>query len=163
MLEDLYTTHRNLRSYDTAISYARELVAQYPSHPLADDARIEIGEIYSEKGNHIQAIDELRPLLTKLQGDPWSSAQLVIANSYQSLGQYENALREWLKMIYNPQGSVNWLANAFMGRAQCFRALKRYNEALQELEKITARFSGTSFVLQAEQIRQEILIQMRAQ
>lgn len=152
ILESLYEAHANLRLYDSAITYARQLVEQYPHHPTAKIARVRIGELFSEKGAYREAIDELRPQLTRLQGDAWSSAQFVIADAYQKLGEYENALREHLKSIYNHQGSVNWLANAFMGRAQCFGALGRNREAIEELEKIRARFPGTSFVQQADQM-----------
>ena len=163
VMKMLYEAHRNLRLYDSAITYARNLIEAYPHHPLAQGARINIGEIYSEKGDHRKAIEEIRPHLTKLQNDEWSSAQFVIAKSHHDLGEYENALREYLKMIYNPQGSVNWLANAFMGRAQCFRALGRAREAYAELDKISARFSGTAFVLQAEQMRAEMDKELRRQ
>ena len=160
VLERLYESHRNLRLYDSAISYARDLVRQYPHHPLAQSARIRIGEIYSEKGDFRQAIHKLRPLLAKLKDDPWSSAQLVIAKSHQSLGEYESALREFLKMIYNPQGSVNWLANAFYGRGQCFRSMGRTQEAITEFSKISARFPGTPFAQQADQIVNELRSQL---
>jgi TolA-binding protein len=156
VLELLYDSHRNLRSYDSAITIARNLIEQYPHHALSQTARVKIGEIYNEKGAYQEAIDELLPQLTKLQDDPWSSAQNVIAESYQKMGDYESALREYLKLIYNHQGSVNWLANAFMGRARCFTALGRTQEAIEELRKIKARFGGTSFEQQADEMIKQL-------
>lgn len=156
VLEKLYESHVNLRLYDSAISYARDLIEQHPLDSRAQDARISVGEIYSEKGEYEKSIAELRPLLTKLSGDKWSSAQYVIAMAYQKMDEYENALREHLKLVYTPQGSVNWVANSLMGRAQCFTALGRSREAIEELEKIRTRFSGTSFILQADQMIAEL-------
>ncbi|MEE2752532.1 MAG: tetratricopeptide repeat protein [Candidatus Latescibacterota bacterium] len=150
VLELLFKSHRNLRSYDSAIAYARELIEQYPHDPKAQDARVTIGQMYNEKGAYVDAINELLPLLTKLQGDPWSSAQELIAVSYERQGDYESALREYLKLIYNHQGSVNWIANAFMGRARCFDKLGKTTEAIGELEKIVARFNGDSFAQGAQ-------------
>lgn len=156
VLENLYDAHRNLRLYDSAITYAKNLVEQYPHHPKAETARVRIGEMYSEKGDHQRAIEELRPHLTKLQEDDWSTAQYIIAQAYQGLGDHESALREYLKMVYNHQGSVNWLANAFMGRAKSYIALGRSQEAIAELDKIVARFPGTPFTLQADQMIREL-------
>jgi hypothetical protein len=45
---------------------------------------------------------------------------------------------------------VNWIANAFMGRARCFDELGRTTEAIGELEKIVARFNGDSFAQGAQ-------------
>ena len=156
VLEQLYDATRNLRLYDRAITYARNLIEQYPHHPLSQNARIRIGEMYAEKGDNERAITELRPHMSKLQNDGWSSAQLIIANAYQEMGDHESALREYLKMIYNHQGSVNWLANAFWGRAVSYRALGRPRESMEELDKIVARFPGTPFSLQADQMIQEL-------
>jgi tetratricopeptide (TPR) repeat protein len=150
VLELLYLSYRNLRSYDSAIAYARELIERYPHDPVAQEARVTIGEIYNEKGAYKEAIDELQPLLTRLQGDPWSSAQETIAVSYERMGNFEGANREYLKLVYNHQGSVNWIANAFMGRARCFESLGKIPEAIGELEKIVARFNGDSFAQGAQ-------------
>lgn len=150
VLEKLYKTHRNLRLYDSAVSYARALVNEFPAHPLAREAHIQIGDLLKEKGAHEEAIEELSPALKDLVGDDWSIAQNIIAESHQLKGDLDGALREYLKLVYNHQGSVNWIATALMGRARCFEALGRHREAISELEKIRARFGSSSdFGLQA--------------
>lgn len=150
VFEKLYKTHRNLRLYDSAVGYARDLVESYPSHALAKEARIQIGDLLKEKGAHAQAIGELSPVLKDLSGDDWSIAQNIIAESHQLMGDYDGALREYLKLVYNHQGSTNWIATAHMGRARSFEAQERSNEAISELEKIRAKFGATSaFGLQA--------------
>ena len=152
VLAALYVAHRNLRLYDSAIAYARQLIQQYPHDARAQNARIDIGEIYNQKGSYAEAIKELVPLLGRLQGDPWSSVQFFIAESYYKMGDYESGLREYLKLNYNHQGSVNWIANSLMGRAECFTALGRKSEAIVELEKIKARFPGDLFTERADQM-----------
>jgi TolA-binding protein len=150
VFEKLYKTHRNLRLYDSAVGYARDLVQSYPSHALAREARIQIGDLLKEKGAHVEAIDELSPVLKDLSGDDWSIAQNIIAESHQLMGDYDGALREYLKLVYNHQGSANWIATAHMGRARSFEAQERQAEAIAELEKIRAKFGATSaFGLQA--------------
>ena len=150
VFEKLYKTHRNLRLYDSAVGYARDLVRSYPSHPLAREARIQIGDLLKEKGAHALAISELSPVLKDLSGDDWSIAQNIIAEAHQLMGDYDGALREYLKLVYNHQGSSNWIATAHMGRARSFEAQGRANEAVSELEKIRAKFGATSaFGLQA--------------
>ncbi len=150
IFEKLYKTHRNLRLYNSAVGYARDLVESYPSHPLAREARIQIGDLLKEKGAHAQAIGELTPVLKDLSGDDWSIAQNIIAESYRLMGDLDGALREYLKLVYNHQGSTNWIATAHMGRARSFEAQGRPNEAIAELEKIRAKFgSSSAFGLQA--------------
>jgi TolA-binding protein len=152
VLAALYEAHRNLRLYDSAIAYARQLVEQYPHDARAQGARIDIGEIYNQKGSYAEAIKNLVPLLGRLQGDPWSSVQYLIAESYHKMGDFESGLREYLKLNYNHQGSVNWIANSLMGRAECFTALGRESEAIVELEKIKVRFPGDLFAERADQM-----------
>ena len=164
VFEKLYKTHRNLRLYDSAVGYARDLVESYPSHTLAKEARIQIGDLLKEKGAHAQAIGELSPVLKDLSGDDWSIAQNIIAESHQLMGDYDGALREYLKLVYNHQGSTNWIATAHMGRARSFEAQGRSNEAIAELEKIRAKFGATSaFGLQAGNMIEKLRLDRSAQ
>jgi len=113
ILLKLAKNYSNLKSFDLAISFARQLIREFPQHTLALDARINIGTIYlPNKGDHEQAILELRPLLKVVtQEEEKANIQYAIAESYFKLGQYTNARREYLVLRYKRKVSNNWIAS----------------------------------------------------
>jgi len=150
LLAKLMNVHRNLRLYDSAIGYARQIVERFPRDSLATEVRIDIGTMLHDKGDQAQAVQELVPLLKMLKGDRWSLVQYTIGECHRKAGDYESAKREYLKLIYNPQGSVQWIGSAHFGRAQCFEAQGGYGQAIEELEAIRKKFgSASDFGLQA--------------
>ena len=158
-LRKLSKNYSNLKSFDLAISFARQLIREFPQHPLALDARIDIGTIYLPyKGDHEQAILELRPLLKVVtQEEEKANIQYAIAESYFNLGQYTSARREYLALRYNQKISSNWIAAAQMKIAECYAALGNTEQAIQELEEIKIRFGATSsFGIGAENLLQKI-------
>ena len=46
ILYEISQNYGNLKSYDLAVSFARQLIREFPQHPKALDARINIGTIY---------------------------------------------------------------------------------------------------------------------
>ncbi len=157
ILSKLVTVHRNLKWYDTAIQYARQLVQEFPRHSLAADARIDIGNMLHDKGDYQQAIEELSPLLKTVEKDDWSSVQNTIAESYFNMGEYDSAKRAYLNLRYNFQGTTHWLASAHGGLARCYEAQGSYRQAIEELKEIQRRFGSTStFGLGAETLIQKL-------
>ncbi len=144
ILSKLVSTHRNLKWYDTAIHYARQLVREFPRHSLAAEARMDIGTMLHDKGDYPQAIRELTPLLKIARENDWSSVQYEIAECYFKMGDYDSAKREYLKLRYNFQGLTEWLANAYVGIARCYEAQGNYRKAIAELEEIRRRFGAAS-------------------
>ena len=144
ILSKLVSTHRNLKWYDTAIHYARQLAQEFPRHSLAAEARMDIGIMLHDKGDYRQAIQELTPLLKIVEKDNWSLVQYDIAECYFKMGDYDSAKREYLKLRYNFQGSTQWLASAYAGIAFCYEAQGSYQKAIAELEEIRRRFGSTS-------------------
>jgi TolA-binding protein len=144
ILLKLMKVHKNQKFFDTAIAYARRFVTDYPRSEQATDTRMDIGNMLQAKGNHRQAIQELKPLQKVVKGDDWSSVQHTIALSYLALKDIESATREFLKLQYQFQGSALWLASAHYGLADCYEARGAYKEAIQELEEIQRRFGPTS-------------------
>ena len=136
--------YRNLKLYDTAIAFATRLVEEHPRHPLSLAARMDSGDMLHEKGDHSRAIRELTPLLKSVQENEWSSVQHTIAESYFDMGDIESATREFLKLRYNFQGSVNWLASALIGLANCYEARGEIDRAVRELDEIRQRFGAAS-------------------
>ena len=146
ILHKLAKNYSNLNAYDLAINFARQLIREFPQDPLALSARIDIGTIYlPNKGDHEQAIAELRPLLKiVISEDEKANIQYAIAESYFSLGDYANALREFLILRYNQNASPMWIASAQMKVADCYAAQNNIEQAIQELEAIKRRHGAAS-------------------
>lgn len=138
ILHKLAKNYSNLNAYDLAINFARQLLREFPQHPLAIEASIDIGTIYlPNKGDHAQAIAELRPLLKIVTvEDEKASIQYTIAENYFELADYENALREFLFLRYNQKAGPMWIVSAQMKIADCYAAQNNIEQAIQELEAI---------------------------
>ena len=150
ILWKLVEVHSSLKLRDNAIGYARQLVRKFPRDARATDARVRIGALLRDKGDYLQAIQELVPLLKITAKDDWSLVQYTIAECYQRMEDPERAKREYLKLLYNNQGSTMWLASAYYGLADCSVAQGDYQQAIQDLETIRKKFgSASDFGLQA--------------
>ena len=146
ILHKLAKNYSNLNAYDLAINFARQLIREFPQHPLALSARIDIGTIYlPNKGDHEQAIAELRPLLKLVTvEDEKASIQYTIAENYFELADYDNALREFLILRYNQNAGPMWIASAQMKVAECYAAQNNIEQAIQELEAIKRSHGAAS-------------------
>ncbi|MDE2798206.1 MAG: tetratricopeptide repeat protein, partial [Gemmatimonadota bacterium] len=123
---------------------------------------IDIGTIYlPNKGDHEQAITELRPLLKIVTAeDEKANIQYAIAENYFEMGDYANALREFLILRYNQNAGVMWIASAQMKVAECYAAQNNIEQAIQELEAIKSRHGAASmYGIGAEKRIQQIKAQ----
>ncbi len=138
ILHKLAKNYSNLNAYDLAINFARQLIREFPQNRLALSARIDIGTIYlPNKGDHEQAIAELRPLLKLVTvEDEKASIQYAIAENYFEMADYDNALREFLILRYNQNARPMWIVSAQMKVAECYAAQNNIEQAIQELEAI---------------------------
>ena len=146
ILHKIAKNYGNLHAYDLAVNFARQLIREHPQHPLALEARIDLGTIYlPNKGDHQQAIVELRPLLKIATGEhEKANIQYAIAESYFARGDYTDAQREFLILRYNPTASDLWIASAQMKIAECYAAQGHLEQAIRELEQIKSRYGATS-------------------
>ncbi len=146
ILHKLAKNYSNLNAYDLAINFARQLTREFPQHRLALSARIDIGTIYlPNKGDHEQAIAELRPLLKLVTvEDEKASIQYSIAENYFELADYDNALREFLILRYNQNARPMWIVSAQMKVAECYAAQNNIAQAIQELEAIKRSHGAAS-------------------
>ncbi len=146
LLHKIAKNYAHLQAYDLAINFARQLIREHPQHPLALEARIDIGTIYlPNKGDHQQAILELRPLLkVATREHEKANIQYAIAERYFALGDYANAQREFLILRYDPKASGLWIASAQMKIAECYAEQGQLEQAIQELEEIKRRYGASS-------------------
>ena len=146
ILHKLAKNYGNLNAYDLAINFARQLIREFPQDPLALEARIDIGTIYlPNRGNHQQAIAELRPLLKIVTVEhEKANIQFAIAENYFKMADYENALREFLFLRYNQNADALWIVSAQMKIADCYAAQNNIEQAIQELEAIKRSHGAVS-------------------
>ena len=159
ILHKLAKNYSNLNAYDLAINFARQLIREFPQNRLALEARIDIGTIYLPyKGDHEQAIVELRPLLKLVTvEDEKASIQYSIAENYFEMGDYTNALREFLILRYNQNAGSMWIASAQMKVAECYAAQNNIEQAIQELEAIKRSHGAASnYGIEAEKRIQQL-------
>ena len=159
ILHKLAKNYGNLNAYDLAINFARQLIREFPQDPLALGARIDIGTIYlPNRGNHQQAIAELRPLLKIATVEhEKANIQFAIAENYFEMADYENALREFLFLRYNQNADALWIVSAQMKIADCYAAQNNIEQAIQELEAIKRSHGAASmYGIGAEKRIQEL-------
>lgn len=144
VLSRLMKVHRRLKLFDTSIAYANRLIQEFPGHPLAAEISIDIGVMLFDNKQYMQAIARLTPLLKTATENDWSAIQHTIAQSHFALGDFESAIREYLKLQYQFQGDPRWRANANYGLADCYEAQGNFPEAIRELKAIQRREGAAS-------------------
>jgi TolA-binding protein len=141
----LLSCYQGAHEYDEAHRVAEMLLRQFPGHPQARAAELEIGIILKEKGQYSRAIDQLQRTLEWAQGNQASEARYYIGEAYQNMGEYRKAIEAYYRVSYHgADGFSQWITSADYRRAQCHESLKEYATAVTVYQRIVQREGSDS-------------------
>ena len=96
--------HRE-RRFDEAVAAFSEILERAPDSDLADNARYWIGEARYLQRRFRQALAEFTKVLAYPYTEKADDAQLMIARSYLALGESDQAMAAFRKLLQNYPGS----------------------------------------------------------
>ena len=107
-VDDVYAKARDLhrgRRFDEAVAGFSEILERVPDSDLADNARYWIGEARYLQRRFRPALAEFTKVLAYPYTEKADDAQLMIARSYLALGESDQAMAAFRKLLENYPGS----------------------------------------------------------
>jgi TolA-binding protein len=133
------------RMYDAAMAVLRQYIREYPDADDILNNRIKVGTLYMKMNEYSRAIEFLREV--KKDADPDSEAEIQywIGKSYYSMGLFENAVFEYLKVRYlSKPTKLPWATSALYEAGLSYMKLEKSEQARKLFAKIVEKEGAAS-------------------
>jgi len=141
----LLNSYSRAFEYEQAYRTAHRLLRDYPQHPKANAAQLEIGHILMQRGKYADAVVFLEKVLEWAKGNDAAEARLYIGQAYQQMGQYREAIEKYYRVAYyGADADARWITSADFQRAQCHEQLDEYTTASSIYQRIIQREGSDS-------------------
>ncbi len=141
----LIRVYDSLRMWDAALAMVRSYIAKYPYAEDKLQKQVQIGTLYMKLNEYARAIEVFQN--AKQNADPETEAEIQywIAKSHYRMGHFEQAIFEYLKVVYLSQPTkLPWGTTALYEAAQAYLRLNKNREARGLFERIVQREGATS-------------------
>ena len=139
-LANLIILYRDLGLWDGALSMARTYVEEFPDAEDIIDKKIIIGSALIQLNRYSEAVDYLRDLKFQANSEQEPEIQFYIGEAYFNAGQYENAIREFVKIpLLSKQTKLQWEASALYYSGQAYEKMGRRTDAIRMYQEIVDR------------------------
>ncbi len=139
-LSNLILIYRDLGLWDGVLSQTRAYVSEYPSAADLIDKKILIGSALINLNRYSDAVTHLTNLKFEANSDQEPEIQFYIGEAYFNSGQYENSIREFVKIpLLSKQTQLQWEASALYYSAQAYEKLGRKTDAIRMYQEIVDR------------------------
>ncbi len=148
--------------YENALLLIQQYLEKFPDDEPANifSKRIDIGVMHKNLKAYNRALEYFKDLIKVAAGEDEAEIQFNIAETYWAMGNFEQALLEYLRIPYLTLGKkFDWASAAKSQAAECYVKLSKYDEAIRLYEDIirtngVASDYGKYSAQRIEQIRQ---------
>jgi TolA-binding protein len=130
-IADIYV---KLGRTDAAISSYRDILRAYPN--LTNLIYPKMAGVYYETNNLAEALDYYRKCLDAAPVKEMAGIQIKIAEALQAQGKIDEAIEEYLKVIYLYSDKNGLAVNALLRVAQIYEGRENFKEALNIYKRI---------------------------
>lgn len=120
--------------YDSSTVAFEVLKERYPNNEMTRRVGTALGESYYQQGKYQKAIEAFKNAMTHLEGDLKSKAVYLIAESYNYLGNFDEASKYYLQYINRNEGTDKVRA-AHYGLGWVYHKQEIYHWASEEFQK----------------------------
>ncbi len=139
-LANITKLYQDLGLWDGALSQAREYVASFPDAEDVMDKKILIGNALINLNRYSEAVDYLKKLKFEATSEQEPEIQFYIGQAYFNAGQYENAIREFVKIpLLSRQTKLQWEASALYYSGQSYEKMGKTADAIRMYQEIIDR------------------------
>ncbi len=139
-LSNLILIYRDLGLWDGVLSQARTYVDEFPDAEDIIDKKIMVGSAMINLNRYSEAVDYLKNLKFQANSEQEPEIQFYIGEAYFNGGQYENAIREFVKIpLLSKQTKLQWEASALYYSGQAYEKLGRKDDAIRMYREIVER------------------------
>lgn len=96
---DLAATNVRREDFEAAARSFEQLSRRYPSSPYSENLGTAVAEVYYELGQYDRVVQDLRPRLSSLPVGERARGTFFLAESYNQLGDTENAIVYYRQLI----------------------------------------------------------------
>ncbi len=141
----LIRTYDFLRMWDAALSTTREYIHLYPDAEDVLEKRVQIGLFYMDLNEYVRAVEYLRDVKRDADFETEAEIQYWIGKCFYSMGQFEQAIFEYLKVEYlSKPTSLPWGTTALYEAGLAYTKIDKPAEAKKLFEKIVQKEGATS-------------------
>jgi tetratricopeptide (TPR) repeat protein len=139
-LSNLILIYRDLGLWDGVLTQARMYVEEFPKADDIIDKMIIMGSAMIQLNRYSEAVDFLTNLKFEANSEQEPEIQFYIGEAYFNAGQYENAIREFVKIpLLSKQTKLQWEASALYYSAQAYEKMGRKSDAIRMYQEIVDR------------------------
>jgi tetratricopeptide (TPR) repeat protein len=144
-LRKLIGLYDEMGMYDAAMAITRKYIHDYPEADDILEKEVKIGNLYMKLNDFTRAVEHFRTIKKEADPDTEAEIQYWIGKSYYRMGQFEQAIFEFLKVKYLSQPTkLPWATTAMYESGISYIKLEKYQQARMLFEKIVRREGATS-------------------
>lgn len=164
-MDFLIKVYKTVGYHENALVLIQQYLDTFPDDEPSNllSKRIDIGIMHRNLKSYDRAVAYLKDLLRTAAGEDEAEIQYNIAQTYYDMGNFRQALLEFLRIPYLEMGAkYDWATAAKSQAAECYVKLQQYQEAIDLYEEILKKHGHASdYGLFAKQRIQELKKQIR--
>ncbi len=125
--------------YENALLLIQQYLEKFPDDDPVNifSKRIDIGVMHKNLKAYNRALEYFKDLIKIASGEDEAEIQFNLAETYWAMGNFEQALLEYLRIPYLTLGKkFDWASAAKSQAAECYVKLSKYDEAVRLYEDI---------------------------
>jgi tetratricopeptide (TPR) repeat protein len=126
------------RKWEAAMERFDDVITKFPNTNFMMLAYKKKAEILKSKGELNPAIEYFHKSLGQLGTDIDAEIQFMIGECYEDSNNYNEALKEYLRVSYLYPRSNYWMIKSIFRSANIFERLEKWDEAKKLYEKLIA-------------------------
>jgi TolA-binding protein len=139
-LSNLIKVYQDLGLWDGMLTQSRLYIESYPEAEDVINKKILVGSALIRLNRFNDAVDYLKNAKLEASIDQEPEIQFYIGEAYFNAGQYESAIREFVKIpLLSKQTKLQWEASALYYSGQAYEKMGRVDDAIRMYQEIVNR------------------------
>ncbi len=120
--------------------------------PNSDLCQLGVGQVALQEKNYDQAQNIFSKLSSQNTAEPGARAQYYLGLALQDQNKYSDAIKEFSKVKVLYEAYANWVSEAMLHTAQCYKALNNPADETNTLKAIIHDYPGTQAAQEAQKL-----------
>ncbi len=141
----LIRVYDSVRMWDAALGLIREYIHRFPQAEDVLQKRVQVGNLYMKLNEYTRAVEMFREARKDADSETEAEIQYWIGKCFYSMGQFEQAIYEFLKVEYlSKPTKLPWNTTALYEAGQAYLKLRKSQQARKLFQKIVQKEGATS-------------------
>ena len=122
-------SYENMQRFDSAVRTMRSFISRFPDHERIPRLHTKIGLDLNRLGEFRSAITAFEIALELVSGEDEAEVRFNMGEAYFMMGNYQQAVVEWLKLAYHSQSQSDFAVTARYRAAMANERMGQYDDA----------------------------------